>query len=112
MNYTPQKTEEDEMSEKDLFELVGKLAKDNPLKFNLRKFAEECTEAVEIILKKENKEDSSKAPSDEELIEELGDVQFRLMVLTAIYGEAVSDRVLVKAKQLVKHIKAGKYVNI
>lgn len=90
---------------------IDHLIKTNTPSYNVLKFLEELAEVNEALLKKITKEDTSKEPSKEHIIEELGDLEIRLQVLKRIYGEEeVNQRIQYKLDKYKQYIKDGKYV--
>lgn len=79
----------------------------------LSKTCEELTELLELLLKTMNK-DAKHKPSKEKIIEEIGDVEFRVRMLRRKLGisyKAVEDRKIYKANQLAQMINNGKKIN-
>lgn len=80
---------------------VDILAKNVTKETNTLKVVEECAELQEVLLKGITKSDASK-PSQEKIVEEMGDVVFRVMVLARVMGVEVEveKRIEDKAKFL------------
>lgn len=79
----------------------------------LSKTCEELTELQELLLKTINK-DAKHKPAKEKIIEEIGDVEFRLRMLRrklAISYKDIENRKIYKANQLVQLINNGKKTN-
>lgn len=85
----------DDASEK----LIKHLTRDQ----NILKAVEECAELSEVLLKTITKAENLK-PSVEKLVEEMGDVVFRIIVLSKMFGveDEVQNRVEQKAEVLNK----------
>lgn len=92
-------------------ETILKMIRHNDPKYNLIKTCEELAELQEKLLKKVVKQGTLKCPTDDEIIEEIGDVYIRLAVLSRIFGkEKVNTRISYKLKKFESFIKEGKYV--
>lgn len=93
----------------DLFKIIG--GRNDP-KYNLSKFAEETTELSEVLLKMLNKKPEQQ-PSRKDLIDEMGDVLMRIIMLEAgmstDFEREVNERLLYKANRFLHYIKEGKY---
>lgn len=91
-------------------EVVEHLIKHNANNYNLRKLLEEGIELNEVIIKMLNKSEENKPPV-EKLIEEAGDVIFRLGVILRQYNikEAVINRAMDKGNQIKETIMNGKF---
>jgi len=89
---------------------VSQLAKTNDYDYNLLKAAEECTELAEVLLKKVTKKGGLKEPSDASVIEEIGDVQIRINILTEMFGRgAVLDRIVYKMDKYRTYVEQELY---
>ena len=91
-------------------EMYLHLAKTNSKQYNILKTAEELAELQEVLLKRLTKEGGPKEPTDQSIIEEIGDVKIRLEILSRMLGQTkVKDRIEFKTRQYKIYIKAGKY---
>lgn len=91
--------------------IVEKLVETNDPHYNLLKCVEELTELNEVLIKRLVKGGSPKDPSDASIIEEIGDVKIRIMVLEKIFGEEkVQARVDYKLGKFESYIEEGKYL--
>lgn len=91
-------------------ELVKQLAESNQEQYNYLKLVEECTELNEAILKSINKIGRSDAPSEQDIIDEMGDVFIRLRILSEKLGfEKVQARINYKLAQMGKWYYSGNY---
>lgn len=91
-------------------EITQLLATTNGYQYNLLKTAEELTELSEVLLKKVNKMGGPKEPSDQDIIEEIGDVGIRLMILTYLFDQkAIEERINFKLKKYEGWINEGKF---
>lgn len=87
------------------------IANTNNRNYNVLKALEEMAELSEKLLKSLTKSSELK-PTKKEIIEEIGDVQIRLAVLSHQFGaEEVNTRVNYKVGRMKKRIKSGKYAN-
>ncbi len=92
-------------------EITQHLAKTNTLDYNLLKAAEECNELAEVLLKKVLKRGGPKEPTNQAIIEEVGDVMIRCSILASLLGnEEVLKRVDFKLSKYREYIKDGKYI--
>ncbi len=71
--------------------VLDDLVNTNTWEYNHLKAAEELAELQEVILKKVTKKDGPKEPTNAQIIEELGDVQIRIMVLMEMYDPGFAD---------------------
>lgn len=79
----------------------------NTEQYNVLKTAEECAELQEKLIKSLTKR--SNPPADDEIIEEIGDVILRAMVLSEKFGmDKVLKRIEEKSKLLTKNYKDAK----
>lgn len=86
------------------------LAKTNDKTYNYHKAIEEFTELNEVLIKKITKEGGDKEPSDQSIIEEIGDCFIRLQVLADMFGdEPVEARIVEKLSKYASYIDEGKY---
>lgn len=91
-------------------EIINHLAQKNTYQYNLLKTCEELNELSEILLKKVNKFGGPKEPTDDAIIEEIGDVQLRLLVLFEVFDDSkIEERVQYKLKKYKEYIEEGKY---
>lgn len=88
------------------------MALTNEPDYNLLKLAEETAELQEVLIKTYTKIEEKK-PTDEKLVEELGDVIFRIMVFSLQRGEefqeALEYRLMDKSAKLLQYFLEGKY---
>lgn len=90
--------------------VIKHLVDTNTWEYNHLKAAEELMELAEVILKKVNKKGGIKEPSDQEIIDEIGDVELRVGVLAELYGDLkVFERYRDKLNKIKDLIKEGKY---
>lgn len=90
--------------------IVEELAQTNNWNYNLLKANEECLELAELLIKSVTKEGTSKHPSKQSIIEEIGDLEIRLEVLKVMFGpDDVDLRVVTKLKKYEGYLKEGKY---
>lgn len=90
------------------------LSEINGRKYNLLKLAEELAELQELCLKMHNKKGPNK-PEEQLLIDEIGDVAFRLRVLQEgmnINRKSVLDRIIYKANKYIGYANEGSYSKI
>lgn len=92
-------------------ETVTYLAENNKEKNNLGKLVEECAELTEVLVKCMTKVQDHR-PLREKIVEELGDVVFRIAVFVKQNGmeDEVEERVKVKSEQVNQWINESKYV--
>lgn len=92
-------------------EVAEYLSKSNDRSYNYTKLAEEMAELDELILKRVNKEKTSKNPPDELIAEEVGDTLFRLNVLMKMLGirDKVLSRIDFKVDKYKSYIEENKY---
>jgi phosphoribosyl-ATP pyrophosphohydrolase len=91
-------------------EVIDHLIKNNKNDYNLKKLLEESIELSEVVIKMLNKSDEHKPPI-EKLIEESGDVLFRLGVVLRQYKikELVVKRTEEKSNQIAESIINNKF---
>lgn len=100
-------TEENMVSDKST---IAKLVETNDYEYNLLKTVEELSELSEVLMKKVLKSEKEKEPSDQSIIDEIGDVYIRIRILSRLFGEeAVSERVNFKLDKFETYLKEGKY---
>lgn len=86
-------------------ELIKYLADNNDRNYNLLKASEECQELSLILT-----QFISKGTSDEKIIEEIGDVLFRVGILKHLFDkEKIVERKAYKISKCKKYIEEGKY---
>lgn len=92
-------------------ELIRYLASNNVEGYNLDKYTEELAELLEKLLKYKIKPEASR-PSMEEIIEEIGDVEFRGEVFKEQFqiNKQVQARVEHKATKYKKWKSENKYI--
>jgi NTP pyrophosphatase (non-canonical NTP hydrolase) len=73
----------------------------NSASYNKLKLAEELSELLELLLKQQTKWKNHK-PTDDDLVEELGDVMFRLTPVIKMVGE---DKVLARLAYKIMNVK-------
>lgn len=90
--------------------LIAKLAKENEYPYNILKACEEMTELQEVLLKRLLKSGTSKNPTEQSIIEEIGDVMIRLDILREMFGKnEVDKRIADKLSKYYQYTKDGKY---
>lgn len=88
-------------------ELIKYLAETNDRNYNLLKASEECQELALILT-----QFISKGASDKDIIEEIGDVLFRVDVLKHLFDKnKISKRKAYKINKCKEYIQEGKYKN-
>lgn len=96
------------MNQKDKKEVYNYMINKNERNYNVLKIAEECQELSLILI-----QSLSKGVSEEKIIEEIGDVKFRLKVLESYYDKnAIKERINKKLEKNLKYINEKKYKNI
>jgi NTP pyrophosphatase (non-canonical NTP hydrolase) len=91
--------------------ILDTLIETNSRRYNLEKCVEECLELAEVLMKKVLKEGGPKEPDNSAIIEELGDVQIRVWLLSKIFGEsAVEDRIKYKLNKFTEYLAEEKYI--
>lgn len=94
----------------DLDDVCQHLAETNDKLYNYHKAIEELTELNEVLIKKITKEGGDKEPSDQAIIEEIGDCFIRLQVLAVMFGEdSVESRFASKLLKYADYIENNKY---
>lgn len=92
-------------------DIIEKMAKTNSFEYNLEKCVEELLELGEVLMKRKLKAGSFKAPTNQSIIEEIGDVQIRIDVLKKIFGQfEVEKRVENKLSTYKGYFSEGKYI--
>lgn len=90
--------------------MIKILAETNDYNYNIDKVVEELLELAEVLVKRRLKEGTPKNPSDESIIEEIGDVKIRLEVLEILFGvDNVNKRVRDKITKYLQYYNEGKY---
>jgi NTP pyrophosphatase (non-canonical NTP hydrolase) len=91
-------------------EVTEFFVKTNRPEYNILKCCEELTELQEVLLKYHLKIPEKKPPI-EKVIEEAGDVIFRLAVVVEQFNifDEVGDRIREKVEKLIEYYKQGKY---
>ena len=85
------------------------LSTKNDYDYLLRKTCEELTELMELLLKTLNKKED-KRPSLESIVEEIGDVEMRLLMLKnrmKISPDMIDARKIYKANKFITYLKEG-----
>lgn len=77
--------------------------------YNILKACEELAELQEKLLKKYVKAGTPKEPSDESVVEEIGDVFIRLSVIEQLFQASTQARVEFKLNKFEEYLKEGKY---
>lgn len=96
------------MTDKDKKEVYDYMINNNDSNYNTLKLIEELNELSTILT-----QSLSKGASDEKIIEEIGDVKFRLKVVENRYDKKlIQERIEYKLKKNLKYIKEKKYKNI
>lgn len=91
--------------------IIEELVKTNHPHYNLLKCVEELTELSEVLIKRMIKEGGPKNPTDESIIEEIGDVKIRIQILEQLFGvDKVQARVDYKLGKFKEYLEQGKYV--
>lgn len=95
----------------EISEVTLKLVETNSWDYNIRKAIEELLELAEVLMKKLNKKGGTKEPTDQEIIEEVGDVLIRGEILMLMFGEEpVINRVVEKLTKFQGYLNEGKYI--
>ena len=101
------------MSEEEATNTVKELSLYNEDNYNYLKACEEFAELSELLLKKVNKRGGPKEPTDESIIEEIGDAVIRLGVLVELFGSAnIEKRIDFKLSKYIDYMKDKRYKNI
>lgn len=88
-------------------ETIKILAETNDRQYNILKAIEECQELALILT-----QHLSKGAPDNKIIEEIGDVQFRVKVLSKLFDKkAIKARYKHKVSKCQEYLDAGKYLN-
>jgi NTP pyrophosphatase (non-canonical NTP hydrolase) len=83
---------------------LQKILEANDSAYNYLKLAEECSELAEVLIKRVTKS-SEDAPSDEKIIEELGDVLLRAMFIVEKSEREIEKRLEQKALALLNYAR-------
>lgn len=90
---------------------IDKMAETNEWAYNIDKTIEELLELAEVLMKRKLKGTSEHAPKKQAIIDEVGDVEIRLMVLRRLLGEeAIDKRIEDKLAKFEEYYKEGKYI--
>lgn len=92
-------------------EIIKTIAETNEKGYNILKFIEESTELNDVLVKKITKEGTRKEPDLASIIEEIGDVELRLVILKQQLNceEAVVERIEFKLNKYNQFLIEGKY---
>lgn len=103
--------ENKQLTHDEIDKIIDDMIEYNEDDYNLLKAIEELAELQEKLIKKVIKKGGPKEPSNEEVIEEIGDVAIRLVILTKLFGEdAVCDRMDYKLTKFKGYMNEGKYI--
>lgn len=93
--------------------VCSQLATHNEALYNEDKVLEELAELAEVILKARTKR-NTEGPSQQDLIDEIGDVQLRLEVYKKMLGieREVDIRIGKKLNKFADHLNTKRYKNI
>lgn len=90
-------------------QVIQYMAAKNGPDYNMRKAAEELNELATVLLQKTNKKIDGD-PSEQEIIDEIGDVAIRLEILKTMFpAEALQARVDKKLKKYQDYIEEQTY---
>lgn len=95
-------------------ETIKELAKTNDSWYNICKLIEELNELSTALTQKLTKTHDD-AGINENIIEELGDVKYRMKIFIEsedVSKQAIKERVAKKLDKCLKHLKEGKYKNV
>lgn len=87
------------------------LGVNNKPEYNITKLCEELAELQDVLLKRHNKK-PDKWPSDQSIIDEIGDVRSRITMFMASYGISEDDilkRHIDKSNKYLGYIKQNQY---
>lgn len=88
---------------------IEQIAKNNSKRYNILKAIEEMTELSAALTQSLTKTDKS----DDDIIEEFGDVKFRLSVLEHHYNsDKIKKRSDLKLEKSITYLKTKKYKNV
>lgn len=90
--------------------IIDEMSDSNDYYYNLIKTCEELTELQEVLIKKILKKGSAKEPSNQSIIDEIGDVYIRIQVLANLFGkENIKTRVFYKLEKFKQYLKDPNY---
>lgn len=90
--------------------IINELAEKNTWEYNHLKAIEELIELSEVLIKKVTKRGGEKEPTDQSIIDEIGDVIIRIRVLQKLYGKiSIQTRYIDKLRKIEGNLKSGKY---
>jgi hypothetical protein len=91
-------------------QIYDHMAQNNTLKYNRLKAAEELQELALVLVQKVNKPEKI---SDQQIIDEIGDVKIRLEVLQRLFSsDEINKRINNKLNQFQRFIESEKHKNI
>lgn len=91
--------------------IIVKMATTNEKGYNFDKTIEELFELGEKLMKRKLKDGWNKAPTDEEIIDEIGDVQIRIDVLKELFGaDKVERRIEYKLDKFKDYYEKNMYI--
>lgn len=89
--------------------IIQKMVDTNSTEYNVDKTIEELLELAEALMKRKLKGD--KGATQQDVIDEIGDVQIRINVLKKLMGpEAVENRINAKLSKFKGFYEQGKYI--
>lgn len=91
--------------------IIQILATTNNEQYNYLKLLEELAELQEVLLKKILKKGGPKEPSDQDVIEEIGDVEIRLTIFKEMWccHSQVDERIKTKLDAYTDYLNKGLY---
>jgi NTP pyrophosphatase (non-canonical NTP hydrolase) len=95
------------------YEVIDALSR-NDGNYNFLKLAEELNELAELCLKRVTKSDTENAPTNQMIIDEIGDVMLRLIPIVELVDPRevlIEKRIKKKMNSLKEKLDAGKYPN-
>lgn len=101
-------------SDSDITVIVDLISRMNGNRYNLNKLSEELNELAGACLKVNNKKTKNR-PLLANLIEEIGDVYFRLLAVelsSNISHSEIESRIFNKANKLLEYARGGKYTRL
>lgn len=91
--------------------ILQEVKDNNTWEYNHLKAAEELTELTEVLIKKVTKRGGPKEPSNQAVIDEIGDVYIRIAILSMIYGDTeIAKRWEEKVNKFKTYLEEGKYI--
>jgi nucleoside-triphosphatase THEP1 len=91
-------------------EIIKLLAETNDKEYNVTKFLEESMELNELLIKRLNKGDGPNTPTDQLIIDEIGDLKIRLAILSIMFDKKkVKERERFKLEKYDGYLQEGKY---